>query len=180
MGAQIKYSIAQLIRLLGQSMVDNKLFNLPGLMQFRDFVYRCLFHASSGLHVGHKVFIDREHQQYDGSIKIGRNVFISHNTLVDYTGHLEIGDGVQILAGTTILTHSHDIAHLRKTGKNITIQSELIIEENAYIGSNVTILASCHRIGKDAVVAAGAVVTHDIPSGVVWGGCSCQVYQKHI
>lgn len=168
--SKIKYICEQTLRLFIQILFDGKFFNLPGFMNLRDMIYRLTFGAGGGLHVGHKVFIDREHQQFTGSIEIGKDVFISHNTLIDYTGHLIIENGVQILGGTTILTHSHDIDYLRKTGKNLTFQSQLQIGENAYIGSNVTVLASCHRIGKNAIVAAGAVVTHDIPDYQMVGG----------
>ena len=82
--------------------------------------------------------------------------------LLDYTGHLTIGNDVWILQGTHILTHEHDIAELRRTGINPTAQTSLVIEDKAYIGSNVTILPSCHRIGREAIIAAGAVVTHDV------------------
>lgn len=175
---KLKYAYEQIVRLFFQMLFDGKLFNFPILMHLRDVVYRMLFSAGKGLHVGHKVLFDREHQQYSGSIRIGKNVFISHNSLIDYTGHLVICDGVQILGGTTILTHSHDIDYLRKTGENVTFQSQLLIEENAYIGSNVTILASCHRIGKNAVVAAGAVLTHDVPDSVVFGGVPAKFIKK--
>jgi acetyltransferase-like isoleucine patch superfamily enzyme len=120
--------------------------------------------------VGHNVHIDREHRQVTGSISIGKNVFIGHDVLLDYTGHLTIEDEVWILQGTHIITHKHDIRELRRTGVNPTEQTTLIIEQKAYIGSNVTILPGCSRIGKEAVVAAGAVVTHDVPDYAVVAG----------
>lgn len=46
---------------------------------------------------------------------------------------------------------------------------EIIVEDDAWIGANATILAGV-RIGKAAVIGAGAVVTRDIPSGTVWAG----------
>ena len=45
----------------------------------------------------------------------------------------------------------------------------IIVEDDAWIGANATILAGV-RIGKAAVIGAGAVVTRDIPSGTVWAG----------
>ena len=165
MNAQIRYNWQQLHRMVGQRLVMSPWFDLPVGMQWRDSKYRRLFHAGKGLHVGHNVHIDREHNQLTGSIQIGRGVFISHDVLLDYTGHLSIGNDVWILQGTHILTHEHDIVELRRTGKNPTAQTSLQIGDRAYIGSNVTVLPTCHYIGADAVIAAGAVVTHDIPDG---------------
>ena len=162
MNAKLLYNLEQIHRMIGQRLVMSSWFDFPIGLQWRDSKYRRLFKAGKGLHVGHHVFIDREHQQYSGSIKIGKNVFISHDVLLDYTGHLTIGDAVWILQGTHIITHKHDIAELRRTGVNPTEQTDLIIEDRAYIGSNVTILPGCHRIGRDAIIGAGAVVTHDV------------------
>ena len=44
------------------------------------------------------------------------------------------------------------------------------IGNDVWIGDNVTILPSCNFIGNGAIIAAGAVVTKDIPSYEIWGG----------
>ncbi len=175
---QLKYNAEQTIRLLGQIAVDSKLFNLPGLMQLRDLTYRLLFGCGKGFHCGHNVFIDREHQQFTGSISIGNECFVSHDVHLDYTGHLVIGDSVWILEGTRIITHTHDIQALRQTGKNATEQMSLTIGDRAYIGSNVTILPSCHYIGADAIIGAGAVVTHDVADGIMVAGIPAKILKK--
>ena len=53
-----------------------------------------------------------------------------------------------------------------------------MIEDRAYIGSNVTILPSCHRIGKDAIIGAGSVVTHDVPSNTLVAGNPARVIKE--
>ena len=176
MSPAMRYNFDQLHRLIGQRLVMSSWIDLPLGMQIRDCKYRRLFHTGKGLHVGHNVHIDREHRQLTGSISIGNKVFISHDVLLDYTGHLTIGNEVWILQGTHIITHKHDIAELRRTGINLTEQTKLVIGDRAYIGSNVTILPSCHYIGKDAVVGAGAVVTKDVPDyAVVVGNPAKQI-----
>ena len=178
MNPKLRYNLEQLHRLIGQRFVMSAWFDLPIGLQWRDSKYRRLFKAGKGLHVGHNVHIDREHQQLSGSIKIGSHVFISHDVLLDYTEHLTIGNDVWILQGTHVITHHHDIAELRRTGINPTSQSELVIEDRAYIGSNVTILPSCHRIGKNAIIGAGAVVTHDVPSNTLVAGNPARVIKE--
>ncbi|MDO5341874.1 MAG: acyltransferase [Bacteroidia bacterium] len=133
-------------------------------------VYRLLFRAGKGLHVMHNVFIDREHRKFDGSIRIGSKVLISHDTHIDYTGHLIIEDRVRIAAGVNILTHARDLNALRKRNEDVNNQSLLVIRKNVYIGTNSIILASCHYIGENAIVAAGSVVTKDVPDNVMVAG----------
>lgn len=171
---KLKYMYEQSIRLFFQSLLGNKFFNFPGLYHFRDFVYRILFSAGKGLHVGHNVYVDREHQKYDGSIEIGRNVLLAHNCHLDYTGHLIIKDKVKITDGVHILTHSRDIEALRKHGLDINNQTTLVIEENAYIGTHAIILPSCHYIGRNAIVGAGAIVTKDIPDNQLFCGSAAK------
>lgn len=178
MWQKIKYSFVQGVRLIGQILVGSRLFNLPGLMQLRDLNYRLLFGFGKGFHCGHNAFIDREHQKYDGSIEAGEHVFISHDTNIDYTGHLIIKDRVKITEGVSILTHARDIKALRERGEDINNQTTLIIEENAYIGAKSIILASCHYIGKNAIIGAGSVVTKDVPDNALFVGTAAKFLKE--
>ncbi|MCQ2336012.1 MAG: acyltransferase [Paludibacteraceae bacterium] len=172
---KLKYNFEQGIRLLGQIIVGTKLFNFPILMEIRDLTYRILFGFGKGFHCGHNCFIDREHRKFDGSIQVGEHVFFSHDTNIDYTGHLIVKDNVKITEGVSILTHARDIDALRKKGLDINNQVELIIEENAYIGAKSIILASCHYIGKNAIVGAGSIVTKDVLDNVLVAGVPAKI-----
>ncbi|MBQ0158509.1 MAG: hypothetical protein KBS47_05855 [Bacteroidales bacterium] len=50
----------------------------------------------------------------------------------------------------------------------------VVIDDAVWLGSDVTVLKGVH-IGRGSVIAAGSIVTHDIPAGVVAGGCPCRV-----
>ena len=91
----------------------------------------------------------------EGSCSIGNNVRIQ--SMVFIPTHTDIGNGV-FIGPCAVLTNDR----YPPTGK-----PELkgpVIEENAVIGANSTILPGI-RIGKGALVAAGAVVTRDVPDG---------------
>ena len=50
----------------------------------------------------------------------------------------------------------------------------VIIEDNVLIGANAVVIEGC-RIGRSAVVAAGAVVVADVPAGAVVAGCPAKI-----
>jgi len=102
------------------------------------------------------------------------------NTLFNtYSGSIEIRDHAFMGHNVSILTGSHDYTKTGfermqvwpKQGNNV------LIEEGVWICSNVVVVGPV-TIGKDSVVAAGSVVTDDIPSGVVAGGVPAKVVKK--
>jgi len=158
-------------------MVDGRLFNLPLLIFFRKGVYKLLFNIGKNVHIENGVFIDREHRKLNSSIIIMDNVLISRHVHIDYTGFLTIKNNVRIAQGVTILTHHRDLDELVK-GNDVNIQTQLVIEENAYIGLNAIILSSCNYIGKNSRVGAGAVVTKDVPDNVLVAGVPAKVLNQ--
>lgn len=57
-------------------------------------------------------------------------------------------------------------------------KSQLNIGNDVWIGENVIILPSCHNIGNGAIIAAGSVVTKDVPSYEIWGGVAAHILKK--
>lgn len=176
---KLKYFVEQFSRIFLQALIGNKFFDIPILYHLRDIIYKFCFSTGKNFHVGHNVYIDREHRKYDGSIIIGNNVTLAHNVHLDYTGHLQIADNVKIADGVHILTHKRDIAALRKRGEDINIQVSMVIEDNVYIGTNAIILPTCHRIGKNAIIGAGSVVTKDVPESVIYCGEAAKEKKKY-
>jgi acetyltransferase-like isoleucine patch superfamily enzyme len=107
---------------------------------------------------------------FGNSVKMGKGVFINHSAILSASGGIEFEDGVQVAPGVRIATINHDFneRHTKYTYGKVTIK------KNAWIGMNVTICPGV-TIGKYAVVAAGAVVTKDIPDYAVAGGVPAKV-----
>jgi len=101
-------------------------------------------------------------------LKIGKNVFVGVNCILDITKGIIIGDEVQIAPNVSIFTHDSS------KDRNNPIEKEVIIEDNAYIGAGAIILHGV-RIGKNAIVGAGAVVTKNVEANVVVGGMPAKV-----
>lgn len=121
-------------------------------------------------------------------IEIGDNTFMGGCT-VSLAKSVRIGDNVQVAWGTIFFDHdSHalsanlrrdDLAntfHGKKNWEHVRI-SPLVIEDDVWIGANCIVLAGTH-IGQGSVVAAGAVVTEDIPPNVLAGGNPCRVIRQ--
>lgn len=99
------------------------------------------------------------------SIIIGKHTIINRQCCLDGRGGLRIGDNVSISPGVWLLTDQHDI--------NDPYFAEALgpveIDDYAWIGSKALVLPGV-KIGRGAVVAAGAVVTKDVPPYHVVGG----------
>lgn len=98
-------------------------------------------------------------------IVIGDNSFINRKVLLDGRGKIEIGNNVDIGQETNIWTVEHDP---NDNDHNVTI-NEVKIEDYVWIATRVTILPGV-RIGKGAIIAAGSVVTKDVPPMTIVGG----------
>jgi maltose O-acetyltransferase len=108
---------------------------------------------------------------------IGKSVSLV-NTLLDCNNQIIIGDYVSFGHDCQILTGLHDY-HLTGEERQLSIPSNsVVIGDGAWIASRVTILPGV-TIGKNSVVGAGSVVTHDIPDNQVWVGVPAR-YLKDI
>ena len=107
---------------------------------------------------------------FGNRVTFGKNVFINHSAILSASGGIEFEDGVMAAPGLRIATINHDMydRHITYTYGKVTVK------KNAWLGLNVTICPGV-TIGKYAVVAAGAVVTKDVPDYAVVGGVPAKV-----
>ena len=108
------------------------------------------------------------------NIKIGKNVFINAGCKFQDQGGIEIGDGALIGHGVVLATLNHDFA---PENRSTLHPSAIKIGKNVWIGSNATVLPGV-SIGDGAIVAAGAVVTRDIPAKTIAAGVPAKVIRK--
>lgn len=107
---------------------------------------------------------------FGNRVTFGKGVFINHSAILSASGGIEFEDGVMAAPGLKIATINHDMydRHLTYT------YGKVVIKKNAWLGLNVTICPGV-SIGKYAVVAAGAVVTKNVPDYAVVGGVPAKV-----
>lgn len=97
-------------------------------------------------------------------VRLGKCVMIMNNCLMMARGGITIDDGAMIAANAQLISNNHDL-HDRM----ILTCKPVHICENAWIGAGATILPGV-TVGKNAVVAAGAVVTKDVAENTIVGG----------
>jgi acetyltransferase-like isoleucine patch superfamily enzyme len=139
--------------------------------------YRKRYNMGENCAIQNNVILSREHF-LPGSISIGNNVLLAKNVFIDYSGDIIIKDNVHITNGVIIETHHHAYHSDPNLSNNIIKPSKLIIEEGVVIGSRAIILASCHYIGRNSRIGAGAVVTKDIPDNVIAVGVPAKVIKS--
>ena len=104
--------------------------------------------------------------------KMGEHCYYAPNILPPEPFLIQIHNNVVISANVRLITHSgvHSVFNYEeKTNKYTCPHGEVEIKDNVYIGANATINYGV-TIGKNCIIAAGAVVTKNVPNGEVWGG----------
>ncbi|KAH6652814.1 nodulation protein L [Truncatella angustata] len=107
---------------------------------------------------------------YGYNITIGDNVFIGRNCTVLDARNVTIGKNVYIGPNVSIFTATLNTDYTKRQGSKSSQHGKpIIIEDEVFIGGGVIILPG-RRIGKGSTVAAGSVVTEDVPNWVVSSG----------
>lgn len=101
------------------------------------------------------------------NIRVGRNVFINQNCTMYDLGGIDIADDVMIGPNVNIITSGHPIEPSRRRAG--VVAAPIAIERNVWIAAGVTIIGGV-TVGENSVVAAGSVVTGDVPANTLVGG----------
>lgn len=106
------------------------------------------------------------YSDFGENITIGKNVFVNHACTFMDRGGITIEDNVLIGPKVNLITTNHP---LDPEQRGATISAPITIKKRAWIGVGATILPGV-TVGENAVVAAGAVVSKDVPDNAVVGG----------
>lgn len=147
----------------------------PILMKTPFYFVRHRLLSGMGLIMGNKTSVMRNVVVFTPSnIIIGNNCVINSNSLLDGRGgKIVIGNNVDIARDVYIWTLEHN----PNDDYHTAIGADVVIEDNVWIASRVTILPGI-RIGNGAVVACGSVVTKDVPPMTIVGGVPAKYLKK--
>lgn len=111
---------------------------------------------------------------YGKNTKIGKNVFINFDCTFLDLGGIIIEDNVMLAPKVSLLSEGHPIS--AKERQTLTT-GKIHIKRNVWLGANATILAGV-TIGENSVVAAGAIVSKDVPDNTIVGGIPAKIIKK--
>lgn len=138
------------------------------LPQFSGGSIRALLYRLVGFKIGRGAYIMDSLELLSGSpnfysnLTIGSNTLFSSHVTINLDEKVIIEDNVTISPFVRIYTGTHDIGPSSNRCKRNPIAKPVIIEKGCWIALGVTILPGV-RIGRGSVVAAGAVVSKDVP-----------------
>lgn len=110
------------------------------------------------------------------NIHVGKHFIANYHVTILDIAPVHIGDYCMIGPNTLITTVSHSLSAAKRRNK-IGIAKPVTIGDDVWIGGNCTILPGV-TIGNNVVVAAGAVVTKDVPDNCVVGRVPARVIKK--
>lgn len=123
-------------------------------------------------------------------VTIGRHTYVGPETMILAESSVTIGDYVRIANRVDILdsdAHSYDWRERRREAECVArgepyardaiVASPVVIEDDVWIGAKATILKGV-RIGRGAIVAAGAVVVSDVAPFTLVGGVPSRVIRE--
>lgn len=148
---------------------------------------------NSKIHIGDNCLINGRlvTETNESMIEIGNNVFIGGNTIIDCLSKIKISNDVLISYECVLSDHdSHSINSSKRINDLSRFQAnkmiwseintkEIIIKNNAWIGMRSIILKGV-TIGEGAIVAAGSVVTKDVPPYTLVAGNPAVIKKKLI
>lgn len=121
-----------------------------------------------------KFFIEQPfYCDYGFNIEIGENFYSNHNLVILDPAKVTFGDNVFVGPNVGFYTAEHPL-DFQTRNKLLEYAEPIIVGNNVWIGGGANILAGV-TIGNNAVIAAGAVVTKDIPDNALVAGVPAKV-----
>jgi len=114
------------------------------------------------------------HINYGKKTTFGRDCFVNFGCTFLALGGITIEDDVFIGPHCVLATEYHPE---NPETRHSLLTKPIVVKRNAWLGANVTVLAGV-TIGENAIVAAGSVVTKDVPDNMVVAGSPAKVIRE--
>lgn len=172
---------------LMKARLKGQIYYAPGARLYAGFLSNALGHAPGTrgmleVNKGGKLFVDGIVRlassckiYVSGELRIGNGTYVNPNTLILARNSITIGSRCAISWDCQLMD---DDLHRIGPGKRAT-SAPIIIGNHVLINSRVTILKGV-RIGDGAVIAAGSLVTKDVPSRALVGGVPARLLRSGV
>ncbi|KGL42433.1 acetyltransferase [Listeria newyorkensis] len=114
------------------------------------------------------------HTDFGKHITLGKHVFINRNAMFVDLGGITLDDYVLIGPRVNLITVNHLIEPSNRRGLST---KPIHIKKNAWIGAAATVLPGV-TIGENSIIAAGSIVTKDVPDNVIVVGAPAKITKK--
>ena len=133
-------------------------------------------------HIGKNCYIEPTFRcDYGYNISVGENFYMNYDCLLLDICPITIGDNCMIAPGVHVYSATHPILYKERNermiaGKSICLEfgKPVTIGHNVWIGGRSVILPGI-TIGDGAIIAAGSVITKDVPANTIYGGNPAQL-----
>lgn len=173
MGRELNFSEAliKIVNRLKNYWLDFELMLLRWVGHIPLYSVRNLFYKLAGVKIGKGSTLHMwANFFYPPNISIGEDTIVGDHAFLDGRAPLTIGDHVDIASHVLIYNSEHD---LEKEDFS-AVEEPVEIQDYVFIGPRAIILPGV-KIGKGAVIAAGAVVTNDVSKFAVVGGVPAKI-----
>lgn len=110
------------------------------------------------------------------SVILGNNVFVNDGCEFNCHESIVVEDGVMFGQNVLLYDHDHDYRRGPQQKRTMFVTAPITIEANAWIGANCVILKGV-TIGENSIIAAGSVVTRDVPSNSLFYNARTEMIQ---
>lgn len=148
--------------------IFRKLHRLAFLIKIivRSFYYKLLFNESAKGISGTVRIVGRISVINPENISVGKHSTINEGVVLNAVDKITIGNNVRISPYVVIITTG---LKTDESGYKRHISAPVVIEDDVWIGTGSTVLQGV-KIGKGSIIAAGSVVTKDVPEKVLVAG----------
>ena len=113
---------------------------------------------------------------YGYNIELGENFYSNHNLVILDPAKVTFGDNVFIGPNCGFYTAGHPL-NIEERNKGLEYAKPIAVGNNVWFGGNVAVMPGV-TIGDNCTIAAGSIVTKDIPDNSLAAGVPCKVIRK--
>ncbi len=165
------------LRKIFSEFSESSLCRISGISRLRYYLYHCLYDMGYPVYLGARLNIKLPHDTNNGDLIVGSSVLIGDDCMIDYSGGVVLENYASLSDRVVIYTHNHPTRDKRWIGlaPHHIRYYRLRIGERAWVGTGSIILPNTTYIGKYAIVAAGSVVTRNVPDYAIVSGNPARV-----